>query len=191
MKTQAILTLLLASFLSPLLAQAPTEPGPEHKKLATRVGTWDAVLETTGPDGQTSKSKGVATMTMACGGLWLVEDFHGDFGGMKFHGHGLTGYDPAKGKYVGTWVDSMTPMLMLVEGSFDKDGKVMTSTSMMPGEDGKPVKTRMVSTSKDANTTVFEMFVPGPDGKEQKAMTITYTRRAEKAAEKPVEKPGK
>jgi hypothetical protein len=43
---------------------------------------------------------------------------------------------------------------------------------------------RMVTTEKDANTRVFEMFVPGPDGKEMKVMTITYTRRAQKGAAK-------
>ena len=41
------------------------------------------------------------------GGFWLLLDYKGDFGGMKFEGKGATGYDPNKKKYVSTWVDSM------------------------------------------------------------------------------------
>jgi hypothetical protein len=182
MKIRATLTLLLASFTAPLFAQAPATPGPEHQKLAAKAGTWDLAFEMMGPDGAPMKSTGVATMKVACGGLWLVEDVEADMAGTKFTGHGVMGYDPTKKAYVGTWVDSWTPMLMTMEGTYDKDGKVLTTTSMMPDETGKLVKTRMVTTTKDANTFVFEMFMPGPDGKEVKGMTITYTRRAAKGA---------
>jgi hypothetical protein len=182
MKIHATLTLLLASFATPLFAQGMPEPGPEHKKLAAKAGTWDLVFEMSGPDGAPMKSKGVATMKLALGGFWLVEDVDADMGGMKFSGHGLLGYDPAKKLYVGTWCDSMSPALSTMEGTYDKDGKVLTSTSMMSDHTGTLVKTRMVTTEKDANTMVFEMFQPGPDGKDAKVMTITYTRRAEKGA---------
>ena len=43
------------------------------------------------------------------GGLWVASTFQGDFGGMTFEGRGQFGYDPAKKKYVGTWIDSMSP----------------------------------------------------------------------------------
>jgi hypothetical protein len=182
MKIHATLTLLLASLTAPLFAQAPQAPAAEHKKLAAKAGTWDLVFEMPGADGAPMKSKGVATMKSICGGFWLAEDVEADMGGTKFTGHALMGYDPVKKQYVGTWCDSWSPALSTMEGTYDKDGKVLTTMSMMPGEDGKLVKTRMVSTEKDANTMVFEMFMPGPDGKEMKTMTITYTRRAEKGA---------
>ena len=35
---------------------------------------------------------------------------------MEFHGQGQTGYDPNKKKYVGTWVDSISPTIMIMEG---------------------------------------------------------------------------
>jgi hypothetical protein len=175
MNIRNLLLALSALLPVPLFAQV-AQPGAEHQKLTTRAGTWNAVIEAQSPDGKASRSKGVSTRTVACAGLWVIDDFHADFEGQKFHGHGITGYDPAKGKYVGTWVDSMTAMLMTMEGSYDREGKVLTMTGMAPGMDGKPVLHRFVTTHQDANTDVFEMFMPGADGKDIKLMTITYTR---------------
>jgi hypothetical protein len=131
-----------------------------------------------GPTGP-QKSTGVSERRMGPGGFWLLDDFKADMGGMAFVGHGAFGYDPAKKKYVQSWVDSTSPMLMTMEGTYDKDGKVLTMSGMGPGmEDGKPVMMRMVSTMVDANTETFEMYMPGPDGKEMRILKITYTRRA-------------
>lgn len=135
-----------------------------------------------GEDGKAMQSKGVSVVKLACGGFWLFDDFSlPDFMGGPFSGHGVTGYDPAKDKYVGTWVDSMTTSIMSIEGSYDKAGKVLTMTGMGTGQDGKPTKNRLVTTWNTADSFVFEMFVTGADGKEASIMTITYTRRAAKA----------
>ncbi|MBL8755962.1 MAG: DUF1579 domain-containing protein [Planctomycetes bacterium] len=185
MKPRLLATFLLAALAVPALAQEPAKPGPEHQKLAATAGTWTAALETMGQDGKPMTVKGTQVTKVACGGLWLVEDFTvPDFMGAPFHGHGTTGYDTAKGKYVGTWIDSMSTSVMVTEGSYDKSGKVLTMTGTGPGMDGKPVLMRMVTTEKDANTRVFEMLMPGPDGKEMKTMTITYTRADAKTDKK-------
>jgi len=180
MKHRSLLVAFLVSL--PLFAQdgQMPQPGPEHQKLHAHAGTWDAVIESTGPDGKPSKSLGVSEMKMALGGFWLVDDFTAEFMGMQFQGHGLTGYDPVKGKYVATWVDSMSPSLLVLEGSYDKDGKVLTMSGPCTGMDGKPAQCRTVSTSVDANTMVFEMYMTGGDGTEALGMKITYTRRAAK-----------
>jgi hypothetical protein len=180
----SLLLPLLAAVLAPAARAQDAQPGPEHKKLTSRAGTWNAVLESMGPDGKPTSSKGVSRQTAACGGLWLIDDFEADFGGVKYHGHGATGYDPAKGKYVATWVDSMSTTLLVMEGNFDATGKVLTMTGTAPGMDGKPVLHRFVTNFQSADTTVFEMFVPMPDGKETKVLTITYTRAPEKGERK-------
>ncbi|MFT4513881.1 MAG: hypothetical protein ACI89X_002549 [Planctomycetota bacterium] len=172
---------LLTSLLSlaialPLAAQMP-QPTAEHQKLAELVGVWDATLNYMGMDGKPATSKGTSIRKRPMGGFWVVDKFQADMMGQKFSGLGATGYDPIKKKYVGTWIDSMTPSLMVTEGGFDKTGKVLTMSGMGPGFDGKPVKHRTVTTIKDKNTNVFQMFVPGPDGKETTMMTITYKRR--------------
>ena len=159
-------------FVPAVLAQAPPQPGAEHQKLKELEGTWDAVIKM-GPD----ESKGTVSYKMDLGGLWLVSDFQGDFGGQKFTGKGLDGYDPIRKKYVGLWVDSMSTSPVVSEGTYDKDGKVLTMTGEGPGPDGKPMKYKLTTEHKDKDTMLFTMFGPGPDGKEGPMFTISYKRR--------------
>src|SRR4051794_17346263 len=82
----------------------PPGPGPEHKLLHDLAGTFEAkVTIHVGPD-QTLQTKGVVKREMILGGRFLKEDFEGTFGDQPFKGLGLSGYDPAKKKYVGSWV---------------------------------------------------------------------------------------
>jgi hypothetical protein len=154
------------------LAQAPVQPGPEHQKLKDMEGTWDAVMKM----GE-EESKGTMVWKMDLGGLWLVSEFQGDFGGQKFAGKGLDSYDPVKKKYVGVWVDSMSASPMVSEGTYDKDGKVLTMTGEGPGPDGKPSKYKMTTEHKDKNTLFWTLYGPGPDGKEAPMFSITYKRK--------------
>jgi hypothetical protein len=148
------------------------KPGPEHERLKHLVGTWDATVKTA-----EGESKGTMTYKSELGGLWLIGEFQADFGGQKFQGRSTDGYDPAKKKYIGVWVDSWTTTPMLSEGTFDKDGKVLTMIGEGPGMDGKPTKYKSVTELKDKDTMVFTMSAPGKDGKDQTVMTITYKRK--------------
>lgn len=184
MKTLLSLTLSLTALLAPLAAQGAPKPGPEHQKLAAQAGVWSAAIEMTGEDGKPVQSTGTSTLSVGPGGFWLIDDFQAEIMGGPFHGHGSTGFDQGKGKYVGTWIDSWSSSIMVLEGGYDAAGKVLTMTGMAPGMDGKPVQHTLVTTDKDANTRLFEMFLPGPDGKAMKVMTITYTRKAAKTGGK-------
>src|SRR5262249_34972479 len=123
------------------------------------------------------ESKGTMIYKMDLGGLWMVSDFKGEFGGQKFQGKGFDGYDPMKKKYVSVWVDSMSIAPMLGEGTFDKEGKVLTQFMEGPGMDGKMTKFKSVTEIQDPDTMVFTMSGPGPQGKDQTMLTITYKRR--------------
>jgi hypothetical protein len=153
------------------------KPGPEHEILKSEAGVWDASVEMM-MNGKTEVSKGVETNTMMPGGLWLLSDFKGKFGGMDFVGHGVSGYDTNKKKYVGTWVDSMSTGLAVMEETYDPAKKTMTGTMEGPDETGKVVKLKLVTEWKDDNTRIFSMSGPGPDGKDVMMMRITYTRRS-------------
>ena len=147
----------------PCVAQEPQRPGKEHEELAKMEGTWDAVVKTT--DG--GESKGVAEYKMVCEGMWLSSSFVGDFGGQKFSGQGLDGYDPAKKQYSGVWCDSMTATPLVMTGTKDASGKVLTMT----GESGG-TKFKAVTTEESRDKQIFKMFMD-----ESELMTITYTRR--------------
>jgi Protein of unknown function (DUF1579) len=148
------------------------KPGPEHEKMKELEGNWDAVMDMAG-----QKSKATATYKSVCGGMWLASDFQGDFGGLKFEGRGLDGYDQQKKKYVGVWVDSLTSAPLHFEGDYDPKNKLMVMTGESLGPDGKPQKCKNTTETKDKDHFTFKMHMVQPDGAEQLVFTIDYTRR--------------
>lgn len=161
------------------------QPGEQHKNMAREAGVWDADVKMwMAPDAPPMPSKGVETNKMF-GDFWLVSNFEMDMGGMKFKGHGQYGYDPKKKKYVGTWVDTMSPYLSTMEGEYDVETHTLTMYStginMMTG---KEQKSKMISKYIDENTKQFEIHheVEGEEGQWWKAMEIDYKRRAKEDA---------
>ena len=156
---------------------------PEHQRLTHSVGTWDATVKSwmQGPQSEPVVSKGVETIKLMPGGLWSLSEFHCKFGEMDFHGHGQTGYDPGKKKYVGTWVDSMAPTIMMTEGDFDPQTKTLTMYAKGTGPDGKPYDAKMVEVHKDAQNRVFTMSMKSDETKGEfvKMMEISYVKRAD------------
>lgn len=154
------------------------KPGPEHAIFKMDVGTWDAVVEMVpGPGAPVQKSKGVETNRIGCGGLCLISDFKADVMGMPFEGHGVSTWDPAKKKYVGSWTDSMSTGLAIGESTYDATTKKWTGTMEGPDMTGKIVKSRTIGEMPNPNTRIFTMYSTGPDGKESESMKITYTKR--------------
>lgn len=154
-------------------AQEPVKPGPEHAYFKQFDGVWNATGKSFGdPNAGPQEFKGVATYKLDVGGLWLVSDFRTD----DFSGHGVAGYDPRTKKYTSIWVDSMSTTIMRMEGTLDKSGKVMTESAETTGPDGKPMKLKLVTQIKDADTHVFTMSMPA-DGKDVPMLTIEYKRK--------------
>jgi Protein of unknown function (DUF1579) len=181
MMMKRILVCLVASFLaSPTMAQDQPpipKPLPEHQILAAAAGTWDATIRTFG--GGSAVSKGTEVTEVLPGGLWVLSRFDGDFDGMKFQGRGQFGFDPFKKKYVGTWIDSMNPILSVLEGSYDAKTKTMTYVGDGLGPDMKTkVTQKMVTTMKDDGSRVFTLYMKFDGAPEEaKFMEITYTKR--------------
>ena len=137
--------------------------------LQKQVGTWETTMKVAG-----TESKGIATYKMDLGGLWLVSTFEGQLMGAKFSGRGFDSYDPAKKKYVGVWIDSMSASPLTMEGNYDAAKKTMTMEGTAPGMDGKPTTYKAVSQMPDDDTINFSMYVGG--GKEPE-FTILYKRK--------------
>ncbi len=157
--------------------QEMPKPGKEHELLRQLAGDWDATAKFwMDPAKDPMESKGVETAKLAHGGFWFTFEYKGDVMGGPFTGQGVPGYDPLKKKYVGTWIDSMVPMLFVSEGEADKDGKVWTMiTEVVDHETRKPVKEKWVSEIKDKDTKVMTFWRTGE--KDVKTGEITYKRR--------------
>lgn len=180
MKIRTCLTAFsLALVATVAMAQAPptVTAGPEHDLLKADVGTWDATVEVaTAPGQPMAQSKGVETNTLV-GALWLVTDFKSEMMGAPFQGHGVSGWDTNKKKYVGTWVDTMSTGIGLSEATWDAATKTMSGSIEAPDATGAIQKMKSTVAYPDPDTRVFTMSSPGPDGKDMPMMRITYKRR--------------
>ena len=152
-------------------AQEMPKPGPEHEKFKELVGEWEATVKMMGTE---SKCKSVWKIDF--GGFYLIQEFEGDFGGMKFKGRGQSGFCPIRKKYVSSWVDSMSPSPMTMIGAYSKDGKTMTEVGEGPNMEGKMTKMKSVTTMTDKDTMEFKMYEV-KDGKDTEMMSITYKRK--------------
>ena len=157
-------------------------PTAEHRILAAEEGTWDAAIKSypNGPESEPMVAKGVEINTVMTGGLWVTSVFRADFGGMAFEGRGQFGYDPGKKKYVGTWIDSMSPSLTVLEGCYDARTKTVTYTGdgVCP-KDGSKLSERMVTITNADGSRDFALYITGTPtgGKEAKVMQVHYTKR--------------
>ena len=160
-----------------------------HKMLAQLNGTWSYTVKFwPAPGAPPQESKGVATRKSMMDGRFFVMDVSGKMqmpgadGKMKsmdFKGQGIEGYDNAKKKFVGTWVDNMGTGIMTSEGTYDDASKTFTFTAeyeMMPGKK-EQMRETLKLTDKDHMT--FEMF-ENRGGQEAKTMEIAYTRSGKK-----------
>lgn len=154
-------------------------PGEAHKLLQVFVGSFDATTTMwQAPGAPPQVSKGTSENTWVLGGRWVQQSFKGDVMGMPFEGIGYTGYDNFKKKYVGTWVDSMSTMLMVSTGTADASGKIFKATSTVDDVlTGKPTTVREVTRVINADKQVMEMYGADKSGKEFKMMEIVYTRK--------------
>lgn len=150
--------------------------GPEHQAMAGHVGQWKTVTKDYMLDpAKPTVTEGKAEFKLVLGGRFLVQEYHGTSQGKPFEGMGMTGYDRAKKKYVGTWVDNFGTGVMTTEGDYDPATKTMTEHSDMSSPMGT-MKVKLVTQYKSDKSMVMTMYMVMPDGKEAKSMEVTYTK---------------
>lgn len=158
------------------------EPPKEMEHLKNDVGTWDAEIKLWGdPSAEPEVTKGTETNFML-GGMWLITHFKGDMMGMAFEGSSQVTFNPETKKYTGTWVDSMSPYAMDVEGTWDDATKTLTQTGKGKDMTGNEMSTKMTTVYNKDGTRTFTMFVNIPDAEPMKVMEIKYTKAKETSA---------
>ncbi len=153
-------------------------PGANHKLLASLVGSWTFTQTMwMDPAAPPSKSTGEAVYDMALGGRYLHASAKGNFSGMEFEGHGITGYDNVSKQFQAVWVDNFGTEMMFMTGKYDPASKALTFLSDYddPMKPGTKVKVREVLRFVDPNKHVMEWYEQR-GGKDVKTMEIVYTR---------------
>ena len=163
------------------------KPGENHKLLAEMAGSWSYTMKMM-MDPTTSKpseSKGTATRKAIFDGRYFTFDVSGKFQmpgkdgkpvDMNFKGKATEGYDNVKKKFISSWIDNMSTMMMNSEGTYDADTKTFTYNAQCEMMPGMPVKMREVIKVVDKDHHTFEMYEDRGAG-ETKTMEINYTRK--------------
>jgi hypothetical protein len=114
-----------------------SEALPEHAWLQKLVGEWTAEMECSmGPDQPKVKSTGTETVR-SVGGLWTLGEGKGEGpDGAPMASFMTLGYDPKKGKFVGTFIASMMTHLWKYEGTLNAARTVLTLDTEGPDFSG-------------------------------------------------------
>ncbi len=156
-------------------------PGEQHQFMASHAGTWHG-KETMwmGPDSEAMNTTCTAVNTSLLDGRFVRVNVNSEMPGMgPFMGEGTYGYDNVSGKYVCSWIDSMSTGFSTGTGELSADKKTMTwNFTFNCPITKKPAMMREVDTFKSENEMTMEMFGNDPKtGKEFKMIHIDYTRK--------------
>ena len=111
---------MLSTTHSALAQEVPAAPEltEHHQLLLKDVGTWTGTMKIwmAGPDADPMVMPIEEKNTKLGDGLWVLTKFEAG----PFQGRGTIGYDTAKKKYVSTWIDNMSPVMVQMEGDYDE-----------------------------------------------------------------------
>ena len=155
------------------------EPQREHAWLHRIVGEWTCEGEAVmGPDQPPTKWKATETVR-SLGGLWVICEGVGEMpGGGESRSVMTLGYNPAKGRFAGSFVASMMTHMWVYDGELN--GDVLTlhteGPSMAPGGAGTAKYKDIVEIKSDDERTLTSVM-QGADGKWCQFMSAVYRRK--------------
>lgn len=157
------------------------EPQAEHHWLQKLVGEWVAEAECSmGPGQPPSKTEGTESVR-SIGGIWVMAEGRSqmpDDGGI-----GTTimtlGYDPARKRFVGSFLGSMMTHLWVYDGALDASGTVLTLDTEGPSftAEGKMAKYQDIISFQGDDRRLLTSRVLGEDGAWHEIVRAQYRRR--------------
>ncbi|WP_166828008.1 DUF1579 domain-containing protein [Thalassoroseus pseudoceratinae] len=164
-------------------------PGTEHKQFRRMVGDWKTKTTSYYPNPEKpTVTEGSAKFRMILGGRFLQQRFQGEYEGKPYTGIGISGYDKATKKYVGSWMDTMGTGIMSTTGKYNEETHQMVESGTSHSPLGQ-IEFRMVTDYQSDDAFTFTMFMTVPGMPEMKSMEIAYTRQAGDASK--AKKPAK
>lgn len=152
----------------------------EHRWLQRLVGDWTYEAEgDMGPDQPPVKSAGEETVR-PIGELWVLCEGRGHMpDGTPATTLMTLGFDPERGRYVGTWIGSMMTKLWIYDGEADATGRILTLTSRGPDMTGKggEIDYRDVIEWIDDDRRILRSMAQDEGGDWKAFMTAQYRRK--------------
>jgi hypothetical protein len=97
------------------------EPVEEHGWLQQLLGNWTWEHDAPAQEGKPAATYRGTETVRSIDGLWFIAEGQGDFGEAGNVTNVMTlGFDPARQRYVGTFIGSMMTNLWVYEGEVDK-----------------------------------------------------------------------
>ncbi|KFC70850.1 hypothetical protein FG93_02607 [Bosea sp. LC85] len=153
------------------------EPQDEHRWLQQLLGNW-TYESNCSPDKPDEVFKGSETFR-SIGDLWVVGESTSEMPGGGASTMQITlGFDPQKGRFVGTWLGSMMAMIWTYEGFLDDSRKILTLESEGPSfsGDGTTAKYRDIVELRSPTERLFYSKVLGADGSWTEFMKARYQK---------------
>lgn len=151
----------------------------QHEWLHKFVGEWNVRSEIhMAPGEEPVVATGTETARML-GDFWVVAEGQGEISSADLKSKWILsfGYEPEEGRYVGRWIDSMTPASWDYTGNVSEDGKVMTlSTRGFCPMEGEVCEFRSTVEFKSDDVRVITDEKKTDEGWET-AVVSTYTRK--------------
>jgi len=153
------------------MAMEMAKPGAEHGFLQRLVGTWEGREM---PDAGTW-----VEVVRSLHGIWFVAEGNGQMPGGGDATTVLTlGYDPARGRYVGSWIGSMMTHMWVYEGEVSSDGNTLSLYTTGPDFEnpGRTGEYREMIIIKDDDHRIFNSSAKQADGSWKQFMEVNYRR---------------
>ena len=151
----------------------------EHQWLQKLVGEWTFENECVmGPDQPPMKAVGTDSVR-SLGGVWVLCEGRCEMpSGGPMMSIMTLGYDPARKRFVGTFIASVMTFLWIYDGGLTGDTLTLDADGPSFTGDGKLVKYQdIIEIKSDDHRTLTSQSL-GADGKWHRFMTVNYRRKS-------------
>jgi hypothetical protein len=152
----------------------------EHRWLQKLIGSWAYEGEAEMVPGAPPEKMHGTENVRGIGEIWVQAEGHSHTpDGTPCNMMMTLGYDPAKQRFVGTWLGSMMTHLWVYEGSLDSADRVLTLNSHGPSfvSEGESGDYRDVIEMVSDDHRILTSQALGEDGQWRKFMTAHYRRQ--------------
>lgn len=150
------------------------EPLKEHQWLQRLVGEWTYEAEGEAGPGEPPIRDAGTESVRSLGGVWTVGEGRSNGEGGQYIQ--TLGYDPARRRFVGTFVSSMMPDLWVYEGELEGDVLMLDSEGPSYTEEGKTARYRDSIEFVSDNHRIMTSRFQTADGGWHAFMTMHYRR---------------